>query len=249
MPAFVVGDVHGHRDALVGLLRDAGLVDAAERWAGSDARLWLVGDLFDRGPDGIGALELVMALEREGDVRCLLGNHELMLLAAERFGGERLPAGDLTFAELWLLNGGRVSDLRRLDDEHRAWIRSLPVVGREGDWLLLHADSDRYLELGRSAETVSGAARRILAGNAASEHAWLLEVLSDRGRLTQPDAVNALLATFGGERVVHGHTPIAMVRGADPHSVTAPLVSRDGRVVNVDHCLFAGGPGFVTRLG
>ena len=35
------------------------------RWTGADARLWLVGDLVDRGPDGIGAIELVRRLERE----------------------------------------------------------------------------------------------------------------------------------------------------------------------------------------
>ena len=52
---FVVGDVHGHRDVLAGLLRDSGLVDGSERWRGGDARLWLLGDLVDRGPDGIGA--------------------------------------------------------------------------------------------------------------------------------------------------------------------------------------------------
>jgi hypothetical protein len=30
--------------------------------------------------------------------------------------------------------------------------------------------------------------------------------------------------------------------------VREPLLYADGRVMNVDHCLFAGGPGFVTRL-
>ena len=85
-----MGDVHGHRDVLVGLLRDAGLLDAAEAWTGADARLWLLGDLADRGPDGIGTIDLVRRLEREsgGAVRCLLGNHEALILAAHRFGRE-----------------------------------------------------------------------------------------------------------------------------------------------------------------
>ena len=71
-PVFVVGDVHGHRDALVALLREAELLDAAGRWAGADAVLWLLGDLVDRGPDGLGAIDLVRRLEREsaGAVRC-----------------------------------------------------------------------------------------------------------------------------------------------------------------------------------
>ena len=53
---------------------------------------------------------------------------------------------------------------------------------------------------------------------------------------------------FGGTRIVHGHTPIAFVTAGDPGQVTEPLVSPDGRVVNADHCLFGGGPGFVVRL-
>ena len=60
--------------------------------AGRDARLWLVGDLVDRGPDGVGVIELVRRLQREGDVHCLLGNHELLLLAARRFPD--VDAGD-----------------------------------------------------------------------------------------------------------------------------------------------------------
>jgi hypothetical protein len=76
----------------------------------------------------------------------------------------------------------------------------------------------------------------------------LLEILCDRLRLSDAAVVDTLLGRFGGSRIVHGHTPIASVLGRDPRAVTEPLVSDDGRVVNVDHCLFGGGPGFVTRL-
>ena len=76
----------------------------------------------------------------------------------------------------------------------------------------------------------------------------MLEALSDRMRLLETERVDALLDRFGGSRIVHGHTPIASVRGVDPRAVTGPLVYGNGRVTNVDHCLFAGGPGFVYRL-
>ena len=87
-PLFVVGDVHGHRDVLVGLLREAGLVDSAERWVAADAAVWLLGDLVDRAPDGIGTIDLVRRLEDESDgrVRCLLGNHEAFLLSVHLVG-------------------------------------------------------------------------------------------------------------------------------------------------------------------
>jgi hypothetical protein len=245
-----VGDVHGCRDVLLDLLRTAGLVDAAGRWSGRDARLWLLGDLVDRGPDGIGTIHLVRRLERESDgaVRCLLGNHEAFILAALRFGDQETSFPGSTFHDVWKLNGGVDADLRGLTPELVGWIASRPALARVGDWLLLHADTVAYLELGDDLESVIRAAREILEEGDAAAHDDLLTVISDRMRLTDPAAVDALLAAFGGTRIVHGHTPIASVRGLDPRDVTGPLVYGDGRVWNVDHCLFAGGPGFVTRL-
>jgi hypothetical protein len=249
-PVFVVGDVHGHRDALVGLLHDAGLLDGSERWDGRDAVVWLVGDLVDRGPDGIGAIDLVRRLDEESDgaVRCLIGNHEAMLLAVHRFGGEETSLPGLSFRDVWRANGGLESDLRSLTAEHVHWLTSRPAIAREADALLLHADTDAYLGYGNGVEDVNRTVADVLRTGPVEEVDGLLEALSDRMRLLEPERVDALLGRFGGERIVHGHTPIASVRGVDPRAVVGPLVYGNGRVLNVDHCLFAGGPGFVVRL-
>lgn len=248
-PVFVVGDVHGHRDVLVRLLWEAGLVDEGERWSGRDAVLWLLGDLADRGPDGIGTIELVRRLEAEsgGAVRCLLGNHDALLLAVHRFGDEDTSFPGLSFWDVWRVNGGVEADLRALRPEHVAWIASRPVLAREGDLLFQHADTDAYLGLGATVDAVNRWAATTLRDGSADAVDGLVEALSDRMRLVDPDRVDALLQRFGGELIVHGHTPIASVRGVDPGEVTGPLVYGGGRVVNVDHCLFAGGPGFVFR--
>ena len=249
-PVFVVGDVHGHRDALVGLLRDSALVDGGERWDGRDAVVWLVGDLVDRGPDGIGAIDLVRRLEKEshGTVRCLIGNHEAMLLAVRRFGDQETSLPGLSFRDVWRANGGLESDLRALTGEHVDWLTVRPAIARERDVLLVHADTDAYLRYGDSVDDVNRAVSAVLRDGSVDEVDELLEALSDRMRLLEADRVDALLDRFGGSRIVHGHTPIASVRGVDPRAVTGPLVYGNGRVVNVDHCLFAGGPGFVVRL-
>ena len=218
-PVFVVGDVHGHRDVLASLLREAGLIDAGEAWSGADAVLWLVGDLVDRGPDGIGAIDLVRRLEREsaGSVRCLRGTHEAFLLSVYRFGDRDTSFPGTTFRDVWQMNGGVEADLSGLTPEHVEWVLARPAVAREGEWLLVHADTTAYLRYGDSVDAVN-------------------------------ETIAALLGGLGGTRIVHGHTPIASVLEVDPREVTAPLVYSDGRVWNVDHCLFAGGPGFVTRL-
>jgi hypothetical protein len=90
---YVVGDVHGEYDKLVRLLRDAGLVDGELRWSGGDTTLWFLGDYVDRGPDGVGVVELVMRLQVEADeaagkVGALLGNHEPVILSALWLGDQ-----------------------------------------------------------------------------------------------------------------------------------------------------------------
>lgn len=247
MPTLVVGDVHGHVDQLVVLLREAGLLDERLSWSGADARVWFMGDLVDRGPDGIGAIDLVMRLQREGDVHCLLGNHEATLLAALQFSQLECVPG-VTFQTLWEANGGMASDLAGLRPEHVAWIERLPAVAREGDWLLVHSDTDRYLDYGGSIDSICNSISAILAGPDSTALGSLLGDLADRGAFADAGRLDRLLDGLGSERVVHGHTPIWYVAGSEPSEVTAPLAYAGGRALNVDHCLFAGGPGFVEEL-
>jgi hypothetical protein len=245
---FVVGDVHGCLDRLHDLLRGAGLADRSGRWRGADARLWLLGDLVDRGPDGIGAIDLVRGLQRDGDVHCLLGNHEALLLGALRFGDRPAGASGMTFGSLWRTNGGRASDLARLAPEHVAWIQSLPPLALEGDTLLLHADSELYLRYGTSVDEIVAAARAALSSRDPALLAGLLDAVSDRFAFADPATAGRMLAALGGRRIVHGHTPLALVLDRPGPEVTEPLVYHGGRCVNVDHGLFLGGRGFVTEL-
>ena len=247
MPTFVVGDVHGHADQLGVLLREAGLLDERLSWSGADARVWFMGDLFDRGPDGISAIDLVMRLQREGDVHCLLGNHEAALLGALRFSQLECAPG-ITFQTLWEANGGVSSDLTRLRSEHVAWIERLPAVAREGDWLLVHSDTDRYLDYGASIDSICHAISAILAGADSDALGGLLGDLADRGAFVDSCRLDRLLGALGSERVVHGHTPIWYAADLEPSEVVAPLAYAGGRALNVDHCLFAGGRGFVAEL-
>ena len=59
-PVYIVGDIHGQYEQLVGLLRGVGLVDERLDWAGGAALLWFIGDFFDRGPCGVASVDLVM---------------------------------------------------------------------------------------------------------------------------------------------------------------------------------------------
>ena len=83
MRLFAIGDIQGCAAAFDALLRKLAFRPSRDR-------LWLVGDLVNRGPDSLGVLRRVMGLGRS--VTCVLGNHDLHLLATVAGRRELSPA-------------------------------------------------------------------------------------------------------------------------------------------------------------
>lgn len=263
-PVAAVGDVHGCVGPLREALYRAGYIDERESWIGGEARLWFLGDLTDRGPDGVGVLDLVMSLQAQaadqgGEVGCLLGNHELMLLAAHLPEGRRLrilqhdDEDDVhaLFRERWIGNGGRDADSSRLTDDHLRWIAGLPAMARVGEHLLVHADTVGYLEYGDSVEAVNAGIADLLADPVDVEEIdRLTHLMTKRFAFASDDGMAAreFLRVFGGRQVVHGHSPIPLLLGIEPQAVTGPLVYAGGYAVNLDTGLFLGGPCLVCAL-
>ncbi|MEV7247603.1 metallophosphoesterase [Streptomyces cyaneofuscatus] len=222
-PLFVVGDVHGYLDELVAALAAQGLIDAEGNWAAGNARLWFLGDFTDRGPDGIGVIDLVMRLSAEaaaagGYCKALMGNHELLLIGAKRFSDTPVNsgAGTATFQAAWLLNGGQKSDMDRLQDVHLQWMSRLDAVVEEDGHLLMHSDTTAYLDYGSTIEDVNDTITAILTRNDADECWDLFRKLTKRFAFRDEggaEAVRELLTTYGGQRVVHGHSPIPYLLG------------------------------------
>lgn len=254
-----ISDPHGHPDELAAALRAAGLVDHDGAWSGADARLFVLGDLLDRGPDGIGVIDLVMRLEQQapdsaGEVRSLLGNHEALALGMHDFGpgsdGARSSRAQ-TFASSWMRNGGLASDQERLTPVHLDWLRSLPAIIHDDDLLLLHSDTLEYLEWGATVEEINAGVMAALASSDANQ-AWLVwQRLTDRYVFMGDSGASVardLMATLGGSRIVHGHSIIADLTGASPADVVGPWSYAEDLVLAIDGGLYAGGPLLVVDL-
>ncbi|MBK8479906.1 MAG: symmetrical bis(5'-nucleosyl)-tetraphosphatase [Proteobacteria bacterium] len=119
MSTYAIGDLQGCYDTLQALL--VRIDYRRER-----DRLWLAGDLVNRGPR---SLEVLRWAQAQGDgLVCVLGNHDLHLLAR--------AAG---------VTGKRKRDtLDALLTAHDrdslvTWLGQRPLLHREGGWLLLHA--------------------------------------------------------------------------------------------------------------
>ncbi|MFD9354738.1 metallophosphoesterase [Streptomyces sp. NPDC060031] len=268
-PLYVVGDVHGYLDELVTELHAQGLIDAERRWSAGNARLWFLGDFTDRGPDGIGVIDLVMRLSAEaaaagGYCKALMGNHELLLIGAKRFGDTPVNsgAGTATFQAAWLLNGGQRTDMERLQDVHLQWMSRLDAAVLEEDHLLLHSDTTAYLDYGDSIEDVNDTIHELLNRNDA-DITWDLfrkftKRFAFRDEETGPQAVRELLGTYGGSRVVHGHSPIPYLLGEvgaedgdesrGPEAVDGPHVYAEGLAIAMDGGVTMAGKLLVVQL-
>jgi Calcineurin-like phosphoesterase len=263
---FVVGDVHGYLDELRAALADAGIIDEQDNWTAGNTRLWFLGDFTDRGPDGIGVINLVMNLSAQaaaagGYCKALMGNHELLLIGAKRFGDTPVNsgAGTASFQAAWLLNGGQRSDMERLEEHHVQWMSRLDAMALADEYLLLHSDATCYLDYGTTIEAVNDAVTEALQRNDADETWELFRKFTKRFAFRDdPGGENArgLLSVFGGERIVHGHSPIPYLTGeggseddeeAAPE-VTGPHVYADGLAVAMDGGVTMAGKLLVTQL-
>ena len=77
----VIGDVHGQHVKLVGLLRHLGYAERDGLWSHPDRRAVFVGDLVDRGPGQLEALDLARRMVDAGTALIVMGNHEYNAIA------------------------------------------------------------------------------------------------------------------------------------------------------------------------
>ncbi|MFK7600998.1 metallophosphoesterase [Deinococcus sp. SM5_A1] len=257
---WVVGDVHGAYGKLRAMLLRAGLIDFDGGWTAGDAHLVFLGDYVDRGPKGIEVIRLIRSLEVQaaefgGAVTALLGNHEVMFMAALLFRHSD-PKDALGFHEYWQNNGGQERDLTLLDPGDLAWLKARPAVVRTDSWLLVHADSPMYLRLGESVGAVNDHVHALLLGRDADAWGAFLNAFADRFAFALgggEKAARRMLKTFGGEHLAHGHTPVYVLIDEYLHGPTlgagAPIPYAERLCVAMDSGMaYRDDAGFIARL-
>ena len=115
---FAVGDVQGCAPSLKTLLKKLP----------KRSKLIFLGDLVNRGPDSLGALRQLKSLQESGRAECILGNHDLHLLAID--AGLRKTKGLDTVDAI--LNAPDRKELI-------GWIRNRPMALSNGKVLTVHA--------------------------------------------------------------------------------------------------------------
>ena len=102
---YVMSDIHGRYDKYADMLE---LIHFSE-----EDELYILGDVIDRGPDGI---KILMDIMNRSNVHMVLGNHELMAIQTMIAETENEVIENL---DLWMWNGGgnTYKDLVDLSEE------------------------------------------------------------------------------------------------------------------------------------
>ena len=119
MGTYAIGDIQGCIKSLRRLLDHISFDPHRDR-------LWLVGDLVNRGPDSLATLRFLKSLG--SSVFPVLGNHDLFLMAA---------AKDI----VTLRPKDTIQDILAADDRSELidWLRRQPLHRREGEFFMVHA--------------------------------------------------------------------------------------------------------------
>lgn len=179
MADYAIGDLQGSLAPLQRLLSRIAFRPGQDR-------VWLTGDLVNRGPDSLGCLRLVKSL---GDsARVVLGNHDLHFLCVEAGTTHRRP-------------GDTLDDILAAPDRHElvAWLSNLPLVVRETDWMMVHAG---FLPQWSEADVLAHAAEVSARLRAPDRRDFLAQLYGD-----QPDRwVDGLLGMDRWRLIVNAMT-------------------------------------------
>ena len=120
MATYAIGDIQGCFDSLERLLKTCAFDPTQDR-------LWLVGDLVNRGPKSLETLRFIRSLG--GAAITVLGNHDLYLLMVAE-GGAKFRGKDDTLQAIL-----DAPDCAQLLD----WLRQQPLCHTEGPYCMVHA--------------------------------------------------------------------------------------------------------------
>lgn len=143
MATWAVGDVQGCFRTFRALLERIGYRRRRDR-------IWLVGDLVNRGPDSLGMLR--WARDQGDSLRVVLGNHDLHLLAQR----EKIADGRERDTLAPVLDAPDAGDLCD-------WLAGQPFLHEEGRFLMVHAGLLPGWSLAAARRAAAGAGRALVS--------------------------------------------------------------------------------------
>lgn len=77
----IIGDIHGHAEALKALLNDTGYRESQNAWRHPERQAIFVGDFIDCEPKQLETFDIVRRMVDAGNAPAIMGNHEFNAIA------------------------------------------------------------------------------------------------------------------------------------------------------------------------
>lgn len=220
----VLSDIEGNLRFLDAALASLTVTDAQGNWRYGDKHLVIAGDAVDRGRDAFAVLWRLYALSLQakdagGAVHLVLGNHEQYLLRGNTSRANRDHLYALTRM------GGQAAAFGP-DTLIGQWLRLQPVIIKSGGTVITHGGVNPLVaDAGFSINNLNSAMRRYWSGDMPSkaeldavigpagltQYRGYLEDGEERFALATPAQVGDVLAHFGAQSIVVGHTLVERV--------------------------------------
>ena len=137
----IIGDLHGHADALKQLLDRLGYRYQHGSYQHPERQVIFLGDFIDRGPQQLEVLQMVQDMVLAGHAQAVLGNHELNAIGwyfADDLGQPLRPHTDKNRMQ----HQAFLDEVGEGSAQHRKWIEwflTLPLWLKLDDIQLVHA--------------------------------------------------------------------------------------------------------------
>ena len=211
MSTYVLSDLHGQYDKFINMLKKINF--------NKEDKLYIIGDIFDRGPEPIKILDYVIS---QDNIEFIPGNHEYMFL----------DFCETKRAESWIYNGG-ITTMEKLMERGEQYMNALfnylaglPLVVIHDKYILTHAGL--YLPKGQNSYTL----QEILSMQSADFNLWSRSNVNCEKQ-------------YKDYTVICGHTPTLYV---EPNQKEMSIIRRNGTIYIDCGATFKGGRLACLRL-
>lgn len=228
-------DIEGNIDAMVMLLKDAGVMNSNFDWTYGTGHVFIAGDLFDRGSYVTECLWLIYRLETQaaaagGKIHFVLGNHDIMNMRGDfRYVAQKYRDNAVTLGE-------SLSSFYAKDTELGRWLRTKNIVEKAGKFLIAHGGLSPAVEtLNLSFDQMNNYGRHHIDYSCTSSACSVVNGGSSEGiywyrgmtkKYLYQNEVDSIMRTFGGEHLILGHTV---------YSTITPLYNYKVLAIDLDH--------------
>ena len=136
----IIGDLHGHYDLLVSMLKELGYREEGKSFIHDNRKAIFTGDYINRGPAIRQTVNLIRSMVENGNALAILGNHELnAILYSTLDQNGKFFRKHLSRYKLPLLKTlDEFSSRQKEYDEMIKWFRHLPLYLDLGEIRIVH---------------------------------------------------------------------------------------------------------------